>query len=71
MLFNCLFEWQNFWDISIYGVLISLLVKYYVPLAHINKIIKVLMIKSAVNLQWTSARDAIETANRQLNSIPR
>ena len=31
--------------------LISLLVKYYVPLAHFNNIIKLLKFKSAVNLQ--------------------
>ena len=30
---------------------ISLLVKYYVPLAHINKVIKLLKLKSALNLQ--------------------
>ena len=30
---------------------ISLLVKYYVPLAHFNKVIKLLKFKSAVNLQ--------------------
>ena len=30
---------------------ISLLVKYYVPLAHINKVIKLLKFKSAMNLQ--------------------
>ena len=29
---------------------ISLLVKYYVPLAHFNKVIKLLKFKSAVNL---------------------
>ena len=29
---------------------ISLLIKYYVPLAHINKVIKLLMFKSAINL---------------------
>ena len=29
----------------------SLLVKYYVPLAHINKVIKLLKFKSAVNLK--------------------
>ena len=30
---------------------ISLPVKYYVPLAHFNKVIKLLKFKSAVNLQ--------------------
>ena len=30
---------------------ISLLVIYYVPLAHINKVIKLLKFKTAVNLQ--------------------
>ena len=30
---------------------ISLLVKYYVPFAHINKVIKLLKFKSAMNLQ--------------------
>ena len=30
---------------------ISLLVKYYVPLVHINKVIKLLKFKSAMNLQ--------------------
>ena len=30
---------------------ISLLVKYYEPSAHINKVIKRLMLKSAMNLQ--------------------
>ena len=30
---------------------ISLPVKYYVPLAHINKVIKLLKFKSAMNLQ--------------------
>ena len=35
---------------------ISLLVKYYVPLAHINKVIKFLKFKSAMNLQcWGGA----------------
>ena len=32
-------------------VVISLLVIYYVPLAHFNKVIKLLNFKSAVNLQ--------------------
>ena len=32
-------------------VVISLLVNYYVPLAHINKVIKLLMFKSAINFQ--------------------
>ena len=31
--------------------LINLLVKYYLPLAHFNKVIKLLKFKSAVNLQ--------------------
>ena len=31
---------------------ISLLVKYYVPLAHINKDIKLLKFKSVINLQY-------------------
>ena len=30
---------------------IILLIKYYVPLAHFNKVIKLLKFKSAVNLQ--------------------
>ena len=32
-------------------LVISLLVKYYVPLAHFNEVIKLLKFKSAVNLQ--------------------
>ena len=72
MLFNCLFEWQNFLNISIDGVVISLLVKYYVFLAHISKVIKALKIKPfAVNLQWTTARGAIETTvfRNRMNAI--
>ena len=38
-------------DISKDGAVISLLLKYYVPLEHINKAIKLLKFKSAVNLQ--------------------
>ena len=34
MQFNCLFEWHNVLEV------ICLLVKYYVPLAYINKVIK-------------------------------
>ena len=41
----------------------SMFVKYYVRMANFNKVIKVLNIKSAVNLLWISARDAIETTN--------
>ena len=52
---------KNVLDISIDGVVISLLVKYYVPLANINKVIKILKIQSTVNLQWTSARGPMET----------
>ena len=39
----------------------NLFVKYYMRMSNYNKVIKVLNIKSAVNLLWTSARGAIET----------
>ena len=51
-LLNCNFKWQKFiLDNSKCFDVISLLVKYYVPVAHINKIIKLLKFKSAMNLQ--------------------
>ena len=42
---------ENFLYNSRGSDVISLLVKYYVPLAHINKVIKFLKFKSAMNLQ--------------------
>ena len=50
-LFSCQFDWQKFLYNSRGLDVISLLVKYYVPLAHINKVIKHIKFKSAVNLQ--------------------
>ena len=41
---------------------ISLLVKYYGPMAHINKVIKLLKFKSAINLQCFLMGGAIERA---------
>ena len=41
----------------------NLFLEYYVRMANFNKVIKVLNIKSAVNLLWTSARGAIETTH--------
>ena len=38
-------------------VVISLLVKYYVPLAHINKVLNVLKIKSVVDFSMRRNRD--------------
>ena len=52
--FYCLFEWQKILYNSTGLNVISLLVKYYVPLAHINKVIKLLKFKSAVFLMAQS-----------------
>ena len=52
---------ELFLDISNDGAVLSLLIKFYVPMAHINKVIKVLNLQSALNSQWTSVRGAIET----------
>ena len=41
-LFSCQFDWQNFLYNSRGLDVIILLVKYYAPLAHINKVIKLL-----------------------------
>ena len=46
---------------------ISLLVKYYVPLAHFNKVIKFLKFKSAVNLQFLMG--AWEAQSRERHRI--
>ena len=52
--FNCPFEWQkilyNSKGLDVLVQIINLLVKYYVPLAHINIVIKLLKFKSAINL---------------------
>ena len=49
--FNCQFECRKFLDNSKGLDVISLLVKYYWPLTHINKVIELLKFKSAMNLQ--------------------
>ena len=58
-LFSCQFDWQKNVLYNSRGLdVISLLVKYYVPLAHINKVIKLLKFKSTMNLQcfWWKAQ---------------
>ena len=54
---NRLFKWPNVFGYFYSCVVISLLVKYYLPLADINKVIKVLRIKSAVNLHGLQRRN--------------
>ena len=49
----------------------SLLVKYYMPLAHINKVIKLLKFKSAINLQCFLMGGAIERYHSFVTSFGR
>ena len=51
--FNCQFRVAENFQIILKGLdVISLLVKYYVPLAHINKVVKLLKFKFEVFLIW-------------------